>query len=30
MDDIIKFLKKNPNISDLNKKHIGKERYKDI
>jgi len=30
MNDIIRFLKKNPVISNLNKKHIGKEKYKNI
>ena len=30
MSDIIKYLKKNPNISNMNKKYIGKEKYKNI
>ena len=30
MNDIIKYLKKNPNISNLNNKYIGKEKYKNI
>lgn len=30
MNDVIKFLKQNPKISNFNKKYIGKEKYKNI
>jgi len=30
MDDIVKYFKKNPQISNLNKKYVGKERYEKI